>query len=279
MKTQIILGQKTLIGRSVQSIILLYAITIVLSVSLGFFQSSYAQNFHERPLQKLIDCPTAGGPIMHGWQFELNAFANEGLLFGIDIGLFPRFTVGVSYGGTGIIGFAKPAWNPQPGLNSAYRLLNESITFPAVAIGYNNQGRGFWDEDLERYQYIAKGFYGVASKNFILGTVGELSAHLGVNNNPSENKDKGIDAFIGFDYRMTNQTAIVTEYSFAWNDFKGGEAIGKGKGYLNSGFRWAIGRQFAIDFIFRDILVNQDKDMRGGKQIGREIRIHYLEMF
>lgn len=258
--------------------IIFKSISLILII-LGCVGGSIAQNLHERPLQKLIDCPTAGGPLTRGYEIDIRTFAEGGVLIGTNIGLFPRFTVGLSYGGTQVIGYSNPSWNPQPGIIAAYRFINEGMVFPAFAVGFTNQGYGRWEEDHERYQVLAKGFYGVISKNYVIGAVGEISPHFGITYNPAEGEKKGKDIFAAVDYRMNPQLGIIAEYSVALEDFKGGDAFSKGKGYLNLGGRWSLGRQFALELIFRDILVNQPNQFRGGKQIGRELRFHYVESF
>ena len=248
-------------------------ITASLSVSLA----ASAQNLQDRPLQKLIDCPSAGGPEMRSYDFELRAFPEGGVLISFAIGMFPRFTLGLLYGGTEIIGNKAPKWNPQPGVRVAYRFLNESIALPGLAIGYINQGYGRWDEDEDRYQYQAKGFYAALGKNFLWHPIGEIGLHLGTNYNPAEASKPGLDFFSAIDYKMTTQLAVIFEYSLALDDYKASEAFGRGRGYLNAGLRWSFGERLALDFNFRDILVNQKAQIRRGNQIGREIRISYLE--
>lgn len=236
-----------------------------------------AQDLAARPLQKLIDCPSAGGPEAKSYDFELRAFPDGGVLTGFSVGLFKRFTIGLFFGGTKIIGYGKPDWNPQPGLTVQYRFVNESITLPAIALGFTNQGYGAWDDEKDRFTFKAKGFYAVTGKNFTISSLGEIGAHFGVNQNPVDGDDNRLDAWIAADYRITEQINIIIEYSAALNDFNRVESFGKGHGYLNSGFRWTIGERFAIDLHLRDIFNNQKDEIRNGSQVGREIRISYVE--
>ena len=64
-----------------------------------------AQGLGQRPLQKLIDYPSAGGPEHRTFDFELRAFPEGGVLAGFSIGLFDRLGVGFYYGGIGVIGY------------------------------------------------------------------------------------------------------------------------------------------------------------------------------
>jgi len=255
-------------------IILILCVIFCISSPLG------AQDFAERPLQKLIDCPSAGGPEKGSYDFELRAYPNGGVLTGFTIGLFSRFVVGISYGGAGIIGFANPDWNPQPGVAASYRVIDETIALPAISFGFNNQGYGAWidEEDIERYQFKAKGFYCVAGKNFSISSLGEFGAHFGVNTNPMvDDNEVALDFFTAADYHMTQQLALIVEYSAGLNDRKK-DSPGEGKGYLNLGVRWTFAERLAIDLHLRDMLINQEtSSIRTGKNFGREIRISYVE--
>ena len=91
-------------------------------------------------LQKLVDAPTAGCLKKGQYNFELQVYPQGGVLAGFAVGLFDRFTMGVSYGGIGIIGSDQVEWNEQPGVLLKYRLFEESILMPAVALGFSESG-------------------------------------------------------------------------------------------------------------------------------------------
>jgi len=252
--------------------IIILCIILCISAQLG------AQDLSERPLQKLIDCPSAGGPEKGSYDFELRAYPGGGVQAAFTIGMFNRFVIGLSYGGVGVIGYDNPDWNPQPGVSVSYRIINESLVMPALSLGFNNQGYGAWIDNTNRYQFKAKGFYAVVGKNFRIGPFGEFGGHFGVNSNPMVDDDEGsLDFFAAVDYRMTEQFAIITEYSAALND-NDNLSIGKGKGYMNFGVRWTFAERLAIDLHLKDLLINQDdKNLRPGINFGREIRISYVE--
>lgn len=251
---------------------LLTAAALIFAIGLP----SFAQNLRFRPLQRLIDCPSAGGPETKSYEFELTAFPDGGLLAGLAISPFQRFTLGVSYGGTGVIGYGAPEWNPQPGLKASFRIINESMAFPGAAVGFENQGRGYWDDKSARYQFIAKGFYAAIGKNFHMAGIGEFALHGGVSYNPADGAPKIPDYFAAFDLRVADQLGFIAEYSFGLNE-RDRPAFNAKQGWLNAAFRWTFAERLAVDVVFRDLLVNQPEAVRGGGQIGREVRIHYVE--
>ena len=236
-----------------------------------------AQDLSQRPLQKLIDYPSAGGPEHRTFDFELRAFPEDGVLTGFSIGLFDRLGVGFYYGGLGVIGYDKPKWNPTPGMSAQFRILNETAVLPGLAIGFNNQGLGGWDDVTKRYHFKARGFYLVAGKNYMIDFLGEMGFHFGVNQNPIDREDKRLDSWAAIDARVTSQLSLIMEYAAGINDYGRESSHGDGHGYMNGGVRWTFGERLALDLHFRDLLINRKDALRKGNNIGREIRISYVE--
>ena len=249
---------------------------VAISLVLLFSIASYCQDFAERPLQKLIDCPSAGVPESGVYDFELRVFPDGGVLAGFTYGLLKRFGIGLYYGGTRIIGFDEPEWNPQPGVVAMCRMLDESIMLPALSIGFINQGYGAWIDSTDRYQFKAKGFYAALGKVFRIGKIGEIGWNLGVNMNPIEEDNEKLDLFLGLDYYLIRQVAVIVEYSAGLDDRESFN-LGEGKGYLNIGLRCTFAERLALDLHMKDIIGNQEAEYRGGNRIGREIRVSYVE--
>ena len=237
-------------------------------------------------IQKLIDCPTAGCLEKGQYDFELRIFPQGGVLAGFSVGLFDRFTMGVSYGGINIIGSEHIEWNEQPGVLLKYRLLEESFIMPAIALGFTNQGYGAWVEDvaspsvrsvytIERYTFKAKGLFAVAGKNFEMAQLGTIGFHAGVTYNSIEDKDdENLSAFLGLDKSLNEELTLIAEYDLGTND-NGDFSIGKDRGYLNASVRWTFAQKLAVEFLLKDILQNR----KNATDPSREIRIMYTETF
>jgi hypothetical protein len=233
-------------------------------------------------LQKLVDAPTAGCLKKGQYSFELQVYPQGGVLAGFAVGLFDRFTMGVSYGGIGIIGSQQVDWNEQPGVLLKYRLFEESILMPAVALGFSNQGYGAWldkenqaDTAVEgsRYEFKAKGMFAVAGKNFAIKSLGTIGFHGGVTYNAIENNDDGnLDGFVGVDKSLNEELTVLLEYDLGTND-DGTLSVGRDRGYLNGAVHWTIANKLAIDILLKDLLNNR----RDASSPSREIRITYTE--
>jgi hypothetical protein len=221
----------------------------------------------------LIDIPTAGTLMRGSYQLQLRAYAEGGLLGNLDVGISDRFMIGISYGGTHIIGQGKVDGNPQPGVHIRYRLWEEQWNLPAVALGYRSQGYGAYVDSTDRYRVKSMGLFAVASKNFNL--LGNLGLHGGINYSfEGGDGDKDLNLFAGIDKNINPEAALIAEYNFAVND-NDHDALGSGEGNLNAGLRWIFDGRLSIDFMFRNLLKNNNEF----GMVSREIKLSFAVIF
>jgi hypothetical protein len=181
--------------------------------------------------------------------------------------------LGVAFGGENIIGEGKVNWNPEPGLQVVYRIIDENIALPAITIGYNSQGFGSYIKSEKRYTVKSRGFYAAASKNYAF--LGDLSFHGGINYSlEREDGDEDLNLFAGIIKSLNSSLTILAEYDIAVND-NNFRAIGQGKGYLNVGVRWLFANRLSLTFQMKNILENKENVPYSN----REIKIAYIEYF
>jgi len=223
----------------------------------------------------LVDKPTAG-LLKHGtYAVSGSFFQRGGILFGIYVGVFEPFTFGISYGGTDIIGHDVVHMNPLPGVLAKLRIFDEGAINPAIAVGFDSQGREpYMDADsLERYTIKSPGLFLVASKNYDL--LGYLSLHCGINKTlETKDGDKDLNVFLGVEKSLGKDISVIFEYDFAFND-DNNNAAGKGNGYLNFGFRWSWGKGLVMGVNLKNITRNQN-DIHFGN---RTLQIDYTGSF
>ncbi len=225
--------------------------------------------------RKLVDCPTAGLLPRGSFDFDITIYGNGGLITTIDVGLMHRFMIGMSFGGENVIGDGEADWNPGIEFLAKYRLINESYVLPAIAIGFDSQGSGAWDDSLNRYVYKSKGFYAVTSKSYLVAEV-PVGFHFGANYSlENDDDDKDIPIFFGADMQPTENLGFSAEYDLATNDDEFKERYGQGYGYLNAAFQWIFSDKLQLEFQFKNILLNRE-DISAW---GREFRIIYFEKF
>lgn len=240
---------------------------------MALFNFTMAQQPENVRSLSVIDCPTAATLDKGSFLLALYAYNKGGILATVDIGLSNRLMLGVSYGGTNLIGNGAVTWNPQVGVNIRYRAIDEQLSFPALSVGYDGQGRGVWVDSLDRYLEKSKGLYVAASKSFRF--LGSLAVHGGLNYSfERQDKDKDLNGYLGLEKGINEELAVFAEYDLAMND-NTGRSIGDGKGYLNAGIKWSFVNKLFIDFVWKDIRRNNHIS----KNSGREIRINYVEYF
>ncbi len=251
--------------------LLLLTALVINTISLTLAQGTAGTNA-KYEYRYLIDMPTAG-VLNKGYVGVTTNVLPEGVLIErIEVGVFDNVSFGISYGGSNVIGSGAPSWYKLPGVNFRIRLINESITLPAVTLGFDSQGKGEYFDSTGRYAIKSPGFFGAASKNF--NFLGYLSIHGTVNYSLESNDgDDFLNLMIGFEKTVGTSVSIIGEYNFAFND-NSTKYFGKGNGYLNMGVRWVIGDGFTLGFDLRDLLDNQRWSPGGAD---RAIRIEYIK--
>src|SRR5260221_4328666 len=145
----------------------------------------------------LIDIPTAGITSRGTLALDMDFYQSGGVLAELSIGLFDRMIVGASYGGVNVLGTEKPLWNKNAGFDVKIRLIEETVPLPAIALGFNSQGRELHIDELNRYSIKSLGFFAVVSKNY--RAWGSLSLHGGVNYSLERDDDSAPNIFGGID--------------------------------------------------------------------------------
>jgi hypothetical protein len=251
--------------------ILMLGVLIIATYNFSAAQSYAGSGADIEPLM-LIDKPTAGLLKRGSYSVSSNFYQSGGVLAGITVGIFEPFTFGISYGGTDIIGHNKINMNPLPGMNAKLRLLSEGTLMPALAIGFDSQGKEPYisADSLKRYTIKSPGVYIAISKNYFF--LGNLSLHGGLNKSlETADGDEDLNIYVGVEKSLSNDISIMLEYDFATND-NHGNALGKGNGYLNFGFRWSWGKGLMVGFDLKNITKNQNNVNVGN----RTLQIDYI---
>ncbi len=232
-----------------------YLLLSVILFNINLFAQSSAGANANIEYPSLIDVPTAG--VLDKGNVGLGVyFMPLGVVISkIEVGVFDNFSIGVSYGAANFIGMDSPKWYKLPGVSVKLRIIDESLSMPAFALGFDSQGKGEFDNELNRFKIKSSGFYFAASKNFsflgFLGLHGALNYSL-----ENEDGDKDIDFSFGFEKTLGSNLSVVGEYDLAIND-NARRSYGAGNGYLNMGVRWSFGNGLTLGFDLRDLLSNK----------------------
>ena len=222
----------------------------------------------------LIDSPTAGLLPRGSFSVDCRLYGENGILTQLEVGLFNRAGVGFSFGGRNFVGNRGVEWNPRVEFSGRIRVIEEGIKMPAVAVGYQSQGYGIYDENLERFATKSKGVYAVLSKNFG-SAAGDGGLHGGINRSfEDKDGDGDLTGFVGLDKQFGKSFAVLVEYDFALNDNED-NALGSGRGLLNAGGRWTVSERLALEFDVKNIFRNGQRNPHPD----RELRLIYYEKF
>lgn len=236
-------------------------------------------------LRWLIDVPTAGMLPRGAFDIDFRTFPAGGVQVSLGIGLANEFSVGIAFGGARILTDQSPEWNPKLEFKIRYRLVDETESFPALALGYSSLGYGLFEKKdstigyyEDRYLVKSPGFYISLSKNYNIYLT-PVGWHGGISYSFENEIDTDPDFFIGMDISLSYDMVFMAEYDFAINDNKRAGNFGLGRGSLNLGLAWYITSEISLELDFRDLLLNR-KSVTGDKNvIDREVRLVYLQFF
>ena len=224
----------------------------------------------------LIGGHTAGVLPRSYFDLDLRIYAADGgygtgLITGVRVGITDRLMIGLGYGGEGIIGRGDHVrWYPYPGVMAKYRIFDETVASPGIAIGFDNQGyggpAGEGEYGYNGYVYKSPGFFVALSKNYLMLNTVQIGFHGTANYSLEDHKNvTWPNALGGLDIGINDELALIFEYDFALNDVSGrGErhyALPH-RGFLNIGLRWAFTPNFHLEFDFRDIMENKTRITR-----------------
>lgn len=221
----------------------------------------------------LVDFPTAGVLPKNSFASSVDFFQDGGLLTSISVAILKRVELGISYGGSNLLGSRKVTMNKLPGARLKWRLLDETVEFTAVAIGFDSQGKENYIDSTKRYTIKSPGFFVVFSKNYSF--LGYLSIHGGFNYS-LERKDGDDDpnGFLGIEKTLGPAMSFVAEYNLGTNDDHD-RALGRGRGYLHIGWRWSIAEGFALAFDLKNLVKNQAQQSFSN----RVLKLEYVRYF
>ncbi len=219
--------------------------------------------------QFLVDMPVAGIIPATAGAIETYLYPDGGVLAGVTYGLMTNLNVGVSFGGTRLIGSGGITWNNLPGIAVRYRVLEENVHSPAIIVGFDSQGHDGWIPFLRQYVMKSPGFFIAASKNYDFH--GTISFH-GSANYTLERNDDDFDPniYLGAEKSIGPIVSWLVEYNFAFDNDRDNKGFWNGS--LGTGFRVSTNIGFNADILFKNLIAS---DFAYDKVI-RAVRIQYV---
>ncbi len=219
--------------------------------------------------QFLVDMPVAGIIPATAGAVETYLYPDGGVLAGFTYGLITNLNVGLSFGGTRVIGSGGITWNNLPGLAVRYRVMEESMFNPAVVVGFDSQGHDGWVPFLRQYVMKSPGFFVAASKNYQF--YGTVSFHGGANYSlERHDRDSDPNIYLGAEKSIGPIVSWLVEYNFAFDNDRNSRGFWNGS--LGTGVRVSTNIGFNVDILFKNLLTSEFAH----DKIIRAIRIQYV---
>ena len=220
-----------------------------------------------------IDSPTAG--ILGDGEYHVRGRVGpeSSILMSVRIGFFDVVQLGSSFGMQRVFERNDVSVNDQVGFQARIRVIEEYAT-PALALGFDSQGVGVYNESTDRYERKSPGFYGVLSKNWLIA-VGEVSLHGGLNYSLETTDEDGFDMFAAWEWLMFRGFSVVLDADAAINDNRKDGVYGGGGVYLDGAARLNYGANLSMMLIFRDLTGNYEPDRR----VAREFEFALVSFF
>ena len=189
---------------------------------------------------RLIDIPTAEAPPVHSLGINTRMFSAGGMLAYFDFGVSSRFSIGISQTFEHLIGANDNNIKLLvPGLQAKFRFYDGNDAWPALAIGFDNQGF-LYDHDAKKYTQTARGLYLGATKEVL--TPG-LIFNPGINLTVDGFEFDKFAAFLSAAYSIGDIAAVIGE----WDNIR---SLTTSR--LNTGLRFYVVEKFHIDFALRN---------------------------
>lgn len=218
--------------------------------------------------RRIVTYPSAGLLPKNSYGVNSLFFESGGAVVAFSYAPLNRLNLGMSFGGSNLIGEETPLFQNFPGLQISFRPINETLYFPAISLGLDTQGYGTYNNKLKRYQHLSPGAYLVLSKSFNW-SAGYLGLHFGTNYT-FERSNENLNYYIGLEQSIGKRSSINIENIFYINDK---DAIYMDKSsLLNAAFRFSITTGTTIEIQFKDLLQN-DKNYN---KINRNILLEFI---
>jgi len=216
----------------------------------------------------IVDMPTAGMLPKGSFSLFGIAYSYGGIMAEIFACPFKDFLIGVSFGGTGIVGESDVVFQELPAVHLRYRIINEKQSFPAILIGINTQGRGLYSKSREQFEIFSPGIYLSLSKNY-KWLAGNIAFHGGMNYSfEAKPETRYPNFYFGLEQSIGSSLSLNFEFNASINEYK--EDLVENVGFLNTSLRWSVAEGMTIEFQLRDLLSSRKEYSTPSRYIGLE---------
>jgi len=161
---------------------------------------------------EIIDVPTADVVEYTHYDLGFRLYGPGGVLSKMVFGVFKPVNIGMSWDVGRLIGTGSTKVDTRPpAIYFKARVFSGGMFIPAIAVGYDGQGYGEFDNPLitehEKYQYREKGIFVVFTREYL---VPGLSVSFG--GNIYDFNGESVQGFVGVIYGIEDKLTLKGEY-------------------------------------------------------------------
>ncbi len=218
---------------------------IILAVFIVIFNSSA----HSSQTVEVIDTPTAHAIDFETYDLSFRLYDQGSILTRLFYGMIIKnLTLGLSFDAEGVVGTGDVDIR-RPYLYVKIPVYGGSRKWPAISVGFDEQGTGKYNEEEEAYQYPPTGFFLVMTQKYLAPGL-DVSAGVSADYSSDGDKSEEVTGFVNSTFMLGPDFMLMAE----------GKAIG-GDAYVNAGFRYNLEDFLSFDFGVTGIM-NEDKEER-----------------
>lgn len=219
--------------------------------------------------RRIVDLPHCGMLPNKHIGIDLYFMNNGSFLLSAEYSFLNFINAGLSFGANNLIGDDDIIFQKYPGIKLKFRILDESLNFPAIALGFSNQGNSGYLDKLDRFQILSPGLYAVFSKSFNW-KLGYLASHLGINYSfENEESKRKVNLYFGLEQSISTNISANLEYNFQLDEME--NKLYNNNGLLNLSLRAGILDGMTIELQLKDIFLNLKDSKSFQRQIVFEI--------
>lgn len=212
----------------------------------------------------IVDMPTAGVISTSNYAFAARMAPNGNFTADMAVSPFKNMNIRLFATGKHLISNLPVEIN-LPTLQVQFRVLDETRTFPALALGISSKTNGYFSHDFVFNQSV--GGWLTVSKNF-RGFLGAIALHGGI-----FGSEHSLGSYGGFEQSLGSSLAIVGEATLV---SKKDNLTKQNKiyGVCNASFRWSVVRGITLEIIAHDLFSSV-----GNPGIGRAFGVEFIRVW
>jgi len=184
-----------------------YGLTLLVILHFTFYIFNCLYSETPKP-SSIIDIPTAEVVEYSNYDLSFRLHGAGGVLSKMTFGVFKPINIGISWDVNKLIGAGNEKIDTRPpAILFKARVFAGGFKLPAIALGYDGQGYGNYDSDIDKYQYREKGIYLVLTREYLVPGL-EISGGGNIFDFDSD----GVYGFLGATFGIENRVLLIGEY-------------------------------------------------------------------